>query len=235
MLLKVDNIFASYGSFQALHGISLEVNEGEIVGLLGSNGAGKSTTIKTISGQLTPTSGDILFQDVSIIKVPVFKRVEMGIIQVPEGRRVFPWSTVEDNMMAGSYIKNARKDRAKNLERVYDLFPKMYERRRQQAGSLSGGEQQMLAIGRAMMANPRVLIMDEPSLGLAPIVVDEIFDTIQKLNREGMTILLVEQNVASTLEIADRIYVIETGVNVMYGTGEEMKQNEDLKKAYLGI
>ncbi len=235
MLLKVDNILASYGSFRALHGISLEVNEGEIVGLLGSNGAGKSTTIKTISGQLTPTSGDILFQDTSIVKVPPYRRVEMGIIQVPEGRHVFPWLTVEDNMLAGSYNKNARKDRARNLERVYGLFPKMYERRQQQAGSLSGGEQQMLAIGRAMMANPKILIMDEPSLGLAPIVVEEIFDTIQKLNDEGMTILLVEQNVASTLEVADRIYVIETGVNVMYGAGEEMKKNEDLQKAYLGI
>lgn len=235
MLLKVDNIHVSYGSFQALHGISLEVNEGEIVALLGSNGAGKSTTIKTISGQLTPTKGDIFFNGTNITKMPIHKRVEAGIVQVPEGRRVFPYMTIEDNIIAGSYIKSTRQNRKENLEYVYSVFPKMYERRKQLAGSLSGGEQQMLAIGRGIMTQPKILIMDEPSLGLAPIIVDEVFSTIQKLNDEGITILLVEQNVASSLEIADRVFVIETGENVMSGTGEEMKSNDELQKAYLGI
>ena len=235
MLLKVDSIHVSYGSFQALHGVSLEVEEGQIVALLGSNGAGKSTTIKTISGQLTPTQGDIQFQGESIVNTPIHKRVEMGIIQVPEGRRVFPYLTIEDNMIAGSYNKMARKLRKEKLDYVYSIFPKMYERRKQLAGSLSGGEQQMLAIGRGIMANPKILVMDEPSLGLAPIIVDEVFTTIQKLNKDGITILLVEQNVASSLEIADKVFVIETGENVMSGTGAEMKGNEDLQKAYLGI
>lgn len=235
MLLKVDNIHVSYGSFQALHGISLEVNEGEIVALLGSNGAGKSTTIKTISGQLSPTKGDIFFNGTNITKMPIHKRVEAGIVQVPEGRRVFPYMTIEDNIIAGSYIKSTRQNRKENLEYVYSVFPKMYERRKQLAGSLSGGEQQMLAIGRGIMTQPKILIMDEPSLGLAPIIVDEVFSTIQKLNDEGITILLVEQNVASSLEIADRVFVIETGENVMSGTGEEMKHNDELQKAYLGI
>ena len=235
MLLKVDSIHVSYGSFQALHGISLEVEEGQIVALLGSNGAGKSTTIKTISGQLTPTQGDIQFKGESIVNTPIHKRVEMGIVQVPEGRRVFPYMTIEDNMIAGSYNKMARKLRKEKLDYVYSIFPKMYERRKQLAGSLSGGEQQMLAIGRGIMANPTILVMDEPSLGLAPIIVDEVFTTIQKLNKDGITILLVEQNVASSLEIADKVFVIETGENVMSGTGAEMKGNEDLQKAYLGI
>lgn len=235
MLLKVDSIYVSYGSFQALHGVSLEVEEGQIVALLGSNGAGKSTTIKTISGQLTPTQGDIQFKGESIVNTPIHKRVEMGIIQVPEGRRVFPYMTIEDNMVAGSYNKMARKLRKEKLDYVYSIFPKMYDRRKQLAGSLSGGEQQMLAIGRGIMANPKILVMDEPSLGLAPIIVDEVFNTIQKLNKDGITILLVEQNVASSLEIADKVFVIETGENVMSGTGAEMKGNEDLQKAYLGI
>ncbi len=235
MLLKVDHIYVSYGSFQALHGISLEVGEGEIVALLGSNGAGKSTTIKTISGQLAPTRGDIFFQGESILKTPIHKRVELGIIQVPEGRRLFPYLSIYDNLMAGSYAKSARKDRARNLERCFEIFPKLAERRMQLAGSLSGGEQQMCAIARGLMQNPKIMIMDEPSLGLAPIIVESIFETIQSVNRQGITILLVEQNVGSSLEVADRAYVIETGENVMDGTGAEMKANENLQKAYLGI
>ena len=235
MLLKVDSIHVSYGSFQALHGVSLEVGEGEIVALLGSNGAGKSTTIKTISGQLAPTQGDIQFNGSSILDIPIHKRVEMGIVQVPEGRHVFPYLSIEDNIIAGSYNKGARKLRKEKLDYVYSIFPKMYERRKQLAGSLSGGEQQMLAIGRGIMSNPKILIMDEPSLGLAPIIVDEVFKTIQKLNEDGITILLVEQNVAASLEIADKVFVIETGENVMHGTGQEMKGNQDLQKAYLGI
>lgn len=235
MLLKVDNIYVSYGSFQALHGISLEVNEGEIVALLGSNGAGKSTTIKTISGQLTPSAGDILFNGESVVKMPVYERVKKGIIQVPEGRRLFPYLSIYDNLVAGSYIKTARKSRQENLERCYELFPKLAERSKQLAGSLSGGEQQMVAIARGLMADPKIMIMDEPSLGLAPIIVEDIFQIIQKVRQQGVTILLVEQNVASSLEVADRAYVIETGENVMNGTGAEMKSNEELQKAYLGI
>jgi len=235
MLLKVDHIFVSYGSFQALHGISLEVDEGETVALLGSNGAGKTTTIKTISGQLAPTQGDILFRGNSILKLPIYERVEQGIVQVPEGRRLFPYLTIFDNLMAGSYAKSARRDREKNLERCFDIFPKLAERRTQLAGSLSGGEQQMCAIARGLMQNPKIMILDEPSLGLAPIIVESIFETIQSMSRQGITILLVEQNVASSLEIADRAYVIETGENVMDGTGEKMKADENLQKAYLGI
>lgn len=235
MLLKVDNIVVSYGEFQALHGISLEVEPGTITALLGSNGAGKTTTIKTISGQLIPKSGALYFNDEDITHMPIHERVAKGIVQVPEGRKLFPYMSVEENLLAGSYLPGARKVRAQNLERCYEILPKLKERRKQLAGSLSGGEQQMCAIARGIMATPKLLVMDEPSLGLAPIIVENIFDTINKLKSEGMTILLVEQNVASSLTIADRAYVIETGENVMNGTGEELKNNEDLQKAYLGI
>ena len=235
MLLKVDNIVVSYGEFQALHGISLEVEPGTITALLGSNGAGKTTTIKTISGQLIPKSGALYFNDEDITHMPIHERVAKGIVQVPEGRKLFPYMSVEENLLAGSYLPGARKLRAQNLERCYEILPKLKERRKQLAGSLSGGEQQMCAIARGIMATPKLLIMDEPSLGLAPIIVESIFDTINKLKSEGMTILLVEQNVASSLTIADRAYVIETGENVMNGTVEELKKNEDLQKAYLGI
>ena len=235
MLLKVDNIVVSYGEFQALHGISLEVEPGTITALLGSNGAGKTTTIKTISGQLIPKSGALYFNDEDITHMPIHERVAKGIVQVPEGRKLFPYMSVEENLLAGSYLPGARKVRAQNLERCYEILPKLKERRKQLAGSLSGGEQQMCAIARGIMATPKLLVMDEPSLGLAPIIVESIFDTINKLKSEGMTILLVEQNVASSLTIADRAYVIETGENVMNGTGEELKNNEDLQKAYLGI
>ncbi|MBE6971243.1 MAG: ABC transporter ATP-binding protein [Ruminococcaceae bacterium] len=235
MLLKVDNIVVSYGEFQALHGISLEVEEGTITALLGSNGAGKTTTIKTISGQLIPKSGTLHFNGEDITHMPIHERVGKGIVQVPEGRKLFPYMSVEENLLAGSYLPGARKLRAQNLERCYEILPKLKERRKQLAGSLSGGEQQMCAIARGIMATPKLLVMDEPSLGLAPIIVENIFDTINKLKSEGMTILLVEQNVASSLTIADRAYVIETGENVMNGTGAELKSNEDLQKAYLGI
>jgi len=235
MLLKVDNIVVSYGEFQALHGVSLEVEEGTITALLGSNGAGKTTTIKTISGQLIPKSGSLSFNGEDITNMPIYERVGKGIVQVPEGRRLFPYMSVEENLLCGSYLPKARKVRAQNLERCYEILPKLKERRKQLAGSLSGGEQQMCAIARGIMATPKLLVMDEPSLGLAPIIVESIFDTINKLKAEGMTILLVEQNVASSLTIADRAYVIETGENVMHGTGEELKNNEELQKAYLGI
>ena len=234
MLLKVDSIHVSYGSFQALHGVSLEVEEGQIVALLGSNGAGKSTTIKTISGQLTPTRGDIQFQGESIVNTPIHKRVEMGIIQVPEGRRVFPYLTIEDNMIAGSYNKMARKLRKEKLDYVYSIFPKMYERRKQLAGSLSGGEQQMLAMGRALMSNPKLLMLDEPSMGLAPILVQQIFDIISDLHKAGTTILLVEQNAQMALSIADRAYVLETGNIVKSGDAKMLMNDDDVRKAYLG-
>lgn len=235
MLLKVDNIVVSYGEFQALHGVSLEVEEGAITALLGSNGAGKTTTIKTISGQLIPRSGSLSFNGEDITHMPIYERVGKGIVQVPEGRKLFPYMSVEENLLCGSYLPKARKLRAENLERCYEILPKLKERRKQLAGSLSGGEQQMCAIARGIMATPKLLVMDEPSLGLAPIIVESIFDTINKLKSEGITILLVEQNVASSLTIADRAYVIETGENVLNGTGEELKNNEDLQKAYLGI
>ena len=235
MLLKVDNIVVSYGEFQALHGVSLEVEEGTITALLGSNGAGKTTTIKTISGQLIPKSGSLSFNGEDITHMPIYERVAKGIVQVPEGRKLFPYMSVEENLLCGSYLPKARKLRAENLERCYEILPKLKERRKQLAGSLSGGEQQMCAIARGIMATPKLLVMDEPSLGLAPIIVESIFDTINKLKAEGITILLVEQNVASSLTIADKAYVIETGENVLNGTGEELKNNEDLQKAYLGI
>ena len=235
MLLKVDGIHVSYGSFKALHGISLEVEEGQIVALLGSNGAGKSTTIKTISGQLKPTSGSISFMGKDVTNTAVYDRVNLGIVQVPEGRRLFPYLTVYENLLAGAYIKSAKALEKENLERCYEIFPKLAERKDQLAGSLSGGEQQMVAIARGVMQNPKILMMDEPSLGLAPIIVENIFETIQKINKMGTTILLVEQNVASSLEIADKVFVIETGENAMSGTGAELKDNADLQKAYLGI
>lgn len=235
MLLNVTDIVVGYGEFQALHGISLQVNTGEIVGILGSNGAGKSTTIKTISGLLPLTGGSVEFDGQNLEKVPVYRRVEMGIVQVPEGRRLFPYLTIEDNLLAGSYNKSARKDRAQNLERCYTIFPKLYERCKQQAISLSGGEQQMCAIARGLMQNPKLMMLDEPSLGLAPIIVEDIFKTLTEINKQGVTILLVEQNVGFTVEVADRLYVIETGSNVMTGTGEELRDNPELQKAYLGI
>ena len=235
MLLKVDNIYVSYGSFQALHGVSFDVNEGEIVALLGSNGAGKSTTLKTISGQLIQTSGSIQFKGEEISKMPIYERVEKGIVQVPEGRRLFPYLTIEGNLICGSFLKDNRKNRKENMERCYEIFPKLYERRKQQAGTLSGGEQQMVAIARGLMSNPKLLMMDDPSLVLAPIIVESIFETILTISKQGTTILLVEQNVSFSLEVANRIFVLETGENVMSGTGEEMRNNSDLQKTYLGI
>lgn len=235
MLLNVENIYVSYGDFQALHGISFHVDEGEIVALLGSNGAGKTTTLKTVSGQLIQSSGSISFQGEDVSKAPIYDRVKKGIIQVPEGRRLFPYLTIEENLIAGSFLKQNRANRKENMDRCYAMFPKLAERRKQQAGTLSGGEQQMVAIARGLMSNPKLLMLDEPSLGLAPIVVEGIFETIQNISKQGVTILLVEQNVSFSLEVANRIYVIESGENAMSGTGEEMRNNTDLQKTYLGI
>ena len=235
-MLKIDNIHVNYGSFQALNGVSLDVIDGEIIALLGSNGAGKTTTINTISGITDLKSGDIFYNGKSIKDIPAHERVTMGIVQVPEGRKLFPSLTVEENLIIGSYVPEAKKKREETLRNCYKLFPRLAERKRQLAGSLSGGEQQMCAIARAMMSQPKILMLDEPSLGLAPVIVEMIFETIVKINKEqGITILLVEQNVLAALQIANRGYVIETGQNVLEGSGESLLNNEDLKKAYLGI
>lgn len=234
-MLKLDDIYVNYGNFEALHGISLEIAQGEIVALLGGNGMGKSTTINTISGITSLRSGDILFNGVSIIGVPAYERVEKGIVQVPEGRKLFPAMTVMDNLLIGSYLPEAKKLRKETLELCFEIFPKLYERKKQLAGSLSGGEQQMCAIARAFMSQPKLLMLDEPSLGLAPVVVDLIFDTIQRINKSGVTILLVEQNVLVSLDIASRAYIIETGCNYMDGESVALRENDSIKKAYLGI
>lgn len=235
MLLEIDRIKVNYGHFQAIDDVSLNINEGEIVALLGSNGAGKTTAINTISGLVKPTSGAIRFDGQDILNLPTYERVNLGMVQVPEGRKLFPFMSVIDNLIIGSYAKRAKQKKNETLEMCLDLFPKLAERRNQQAGSLSGGEQQMCAIARALMQQPRLLMLDEPSLGLAPLIVDHIFDTLVKIRKMGMTLLLVEQNVLSSLEIADRAYVIETGHDVMEGNSKDLADNEDLKKAYLGI
>ena len=234
-MLKIENIVVNYGNFEALHGISLEIKQGEIVALLGGNGAGKTTTINTVSGMTHLVSGDILYNGESIAKIPAHERVAMGIVQVPEGRKLFPSMTVYENLLIGSYLPESRKKRAENLEMCFNIFPKLAERRQQLAGSLSGGEQQMCAISRALMASPKLLMLDEPSLGLAPLVVDMIFDTIIKIREMGVTVLVVEQNVLATLDVADRGYVIEVGNNVISGPSQELMDNEDMRKAYLGI
>ena len=234
-MLKLENVKVNYGKFEVLRGISLEIEKGEIVALLGSNGAGKTTTINTIMGLNAVREGDILLDGVSIREAPTHERVQKGIVICPEGRRLFPYMSVLDNMLVGSYSKHARKRREENIEMCFRLFPKLKERKNQLARTLSGGEQQMCAIARALMACPEILILDEPSLGLAPVVVQKIFDTLIEINKMGMTILLVEQNVMTSLEIASRGYIIETGENVISGTAQELLQSEEVKKAYLGI
>lgn len=235
MLLEVNSIKVNYGHFQAIDDVSLNISEGEIVALLGSNGAGKTTTINSISGLVKLSEGSISFNGKDITNLPVYERVNQGLVQVPEGRKLFPFMSVMDNLMIGSYPKRAKEKKNENLEMCLELFPKLAERKNQQAGSLSGGEQQMCAIARALMETPKLLMLDEPSLGLAPVIVDQIFDTLIKIRNMGMTLLLVEQNVLSSLEIADRAYVIETGHNVMEGDSSSLMDNADLKKAYLGI
>ncbi|MCI8539437.1 MAG: ABC transporter ATP-binding protein [Oscillospiraceae bacterium] len=234
-MLTIDKIHVNYGSFQALDGVSLTVNEGEIVALLGSNGAGKTTTINTASGLLRPLSGSVLFEGQDLSKYKLHEISSLGLIQVPEGRKLFPDMTIHENLLVGSYAKGARARRAENLDMCYSMFPKLKERSKQLAGSLSGGERQMVAIARALMQCPKLLMLDEPSLGLAPVVVEQVFEIIQSINKMGTTILLVEQNVQVSLEIADRAYVIETGKNVMEGSAKELLSNEALKSAYLGM
>jgi len=234
MLLKLENIKTYYGNIRALKGISLEVDESEIVSLIGGNGAGKSTTLMTISGVLTPLEGDVLYKGQSIAAVRPDNIVQMGVCQVPEGRMIFPLLSVSENLDLGAYLRRDRDGIKKDFERVFNLFPILRERRKQAGGTLSGGEQQMLAIGRALMGQPKLLLLDEPSLGLAPILVDSIFETIGQINEQGMTILLVEQNAQLALQFSHRGYVIETGKIVLSDTSSELLENEQVKKAYLG-
>jgi branched-chain amino acid transport system ATP-binding protein len=234
MLLELDNVRTYYGNIRALKGISIEVNEGEIVCLIGGNGAGKSTTLMTISGVLTPEEGDVIYQGRSIVSLRPDNIVQKGICQVPEGRMIFPMLTVMENLDMGAYLRKDTDGIKKDLERVFGLFPILRERLKQAGGTLSGGEQQMLAIGRALMARPKLLLLDEPSLGLAPILVDTIFEIIRQINNQGTTILLVEQNAQLALQFSHRGYVIETGEIALADTSAELLNNDQVKKAYLG-
>ena len=232
-VLEVENINVYYGSIHAIKGISFEVNEGEIVTLIGANGAGKSTTLNTISGLLHPSTGSVSFLGQPLAKIQPHKIVERGLAQVPEGRRVFAQMTVQENLEMGAYTQG-NKNIHEDLEKVYELFPRLKERMTQTAGTLSGGEQQMLAMGRALMSRPKLLMLDEPSMGLAPILVEQIFDIIADLHKTGATILLVEQNAQMALSIASRGYVMETGKIVTTGTGKELLSSPEVRKAYLG-
>jgi branched-chain amino acid transport system ATP-binding protein len=233
-VLRIENLDFSYGDLQVLWGLSLEVKQGEIVTVLGANGAGKSTTLKNVSRLVRPKSGTITFEGKDLGKLESHQVVELGVVQVPEGRRIFPEMTVLENLRMGSFIKATRPDRQRNIERAFTLFPRLAERQKQLGGTLSGGEQQMLAIGRGLMTNPRLMLLDEPSLGLSPLFVKNIFEIIKEINKQGTTILLVEQNVFQSLRISHRAYVLETGRVVLSGTGEELLGNEHVKKAFLG-
>jgi branched-chain amino acid transport system ATP-binding protein len=234
MLLQVDNLVTSYGKIEALKGISIEVEQGEIVTLIGANGAGKSTTLKTISGQLKPSAGTMQFDGKAIGGMPAHAVAELGIVQVPEGRRIFSRMTVTENLEMGAFLRKDKSEIKASVERVFELFPRLADRRGQKGGTLSGGEQQMLAMGRGLMATPKLLMLDEPSMGLAPVVVETIFETIEQLNSEGITILLVEQNAHLALSVANRGYVLETGEIKLTGPGKELLTNEEVRKAYLG-
>jgi len=234
MLLELDNVRTYYGNIRALKGISIEVNEGEIVCLIGGNGAGKSTTLMTISGVLTPEEGDVVYQGQSIVSLRPDNIVQMGICQVPEGRMIFPLLSVMENLDLGAYLRKDQDGIKADIERVFGLFPILRDRLKQAGGTLSGGEQQMLAIGRALMARPKLLLLDEPSLGLARILVDTIFEIIRQINKQGTTILLVEQNAQLALQFSHRGYVIETGEIALADTSAELLNNDQVKKAYLG-
>jgi branched-chain amino acid transport system ATP-binding protein len=233
--LEVREVWGGYGDVTVLKGVSLEVHDKEVVALVGANGAGKSTLLRTISGLLRPTRGEIAFNGERIHQVPPHHVVELGFVQVPEGKQLFPDMTVEENLLVGSTCPRARRDRAKMLEEVYALFAEIADKRRRKAGSLSGGEQQMVAVGRALMAKPTILAMDEPSLGLAPVVVERLFTVLQQIRESGQTILIIEQNVQQTLEMADRGYVMENGHIVLQGSGWELLANEHLRTHYLGV
>jgi branched-chain amino acid transport system ATP-binding protein len=233
-LLKIEDVHVYYGAIHALKGISLDVAPGEIVTLIGANGAGKSTTLRTVSGLLKPKNGRISFMGTDITGQPAQKTVKMGISQVPEGRRIFANMTVSENLELGAYLREDKAGIRESLERVFTKFPRLAERRNQIGGTLSGGEQQMLAMGRALMSNPKLMLLDEPSMGLAPLLVKEIFETIREINQAGTTILLVEQNAHMALSIAHKAYVMETGKIVLQGSAEELARSEAVRKAYLG-
>ncbi|CDE17972.1 MAG: ABC transporter ATP-binding protein [Eubacteriales bacterium] len=233
-LLKVENLEVYYGVIRALKGISFEVNEGEIVTLLGANGAGKTTTMQSIMGLIHPKSGTVTYDGKNITGMPAYKIVKMGMTQVPEGRRIFAELTVYENLLMGAYIESDKAKIKRDIDEIYTIFPRLGERKNQVAGTLSGGEQQMLAMGRAMMSHPRLLMLDEPSMGLSPLLVDQVFDIIKHFHQIGTTILLVEQNASKSLSISDRAYVLENGAIAYSGTGKELAESDDIKKAYLG-
>ena len=233
-MLKVDNLSVHYGMIQAVRDVSFEVNEGEVVSLIGANGAGKTTILRTLSGLVRPSSGKIEFLGQEIQKMAAQKIVAGGLSQVPEGRHVFPGLTVMENLEMGAFLKKNREENQANLKKVFSRFPRLEERKNQDAATLSGGEQQMLAMGRALMSTPKLLLLDEPSMGLAPIFIQEIFDIIQDIQKQGTTVLLIEQNANKALAISDRGYVLETGKIVLSGTGKELASSEEVRKAYLG-
>ena len=233
-MLKVENLSVHYGMIQAVRDVSFEVNEGEVVSLIGANGAGKTTILRTLSGLVRPSSGRIEFLGQEIQKTPAQKIVASGLSQVPEGRHVFPGLTVMENLEMGAFLKKNREENQANLKKVFSRFPRLEERKNQDAATLSGGEQQMLAMGRALMSTPKLLLLDEPSMGLAPIFIQEIFDIIQDIQKQGTTVLLIEQHANKALAIADRGYVLETGKIVLSGTGKELAASDEVRKAYLG-
>lgn len=234
-MLALSGVSASYGSVPAVSDVSIAVGEGEAVGLLGANGAGKSTTLRAISGLVRPTSGTITFLGTNIAALPPYKITELGIAHVPEGRQVFPELTVKENLEIGAYIPSAKAERSRTLDLVFNIFPVLAERRKQLAGTMSGGEQQMLAVGRGLMLKPRLLMLDEPSLGLAPVVTDATFQKIQEIHSMGTAVLLVEQNVSRALALVQRAYVLESGKVIMHGTSAELANNSQVQAAYLGI
>ncbi len=233
-MLKVENLSVHYGMIQAVRDVSFEVNEGEVVSLIGANGAGKTTILRTLSGLVRPSAGKIQFLGKKIQKLPAQKIVAAGLSQVPEGRHVFPGLTVMENLEMGAFLKKNREENQANLKKVFSRFPRLEERKNQDAATLSGGEQQMLAMGRALMSTPKLLLLDEPSMGLAPIFIQEIFDIIQDIQKQGTTVLLIEQNANKALAISDRGYVLETGKIVLSGTGKELAASDEVRKAYLG-
>lgn len=233
-LLEVKDLEVYYGVINALKGISFEVNEGEIVTLIGANGAGKTTTMQSVIGLIPARHGSVFYDGHDITKMPCHKIVHLGMSQVPEGRRIFQELTVYENLMMGAYSQGKKNDFKEDIEKIYNRFPRLKERRNQIAGTLSGGEQQMLAMGRALMSHPKLLMLDEPSMGLSPLLVDQVFEIIKDINKDGTTILLVEQNAGKSLAISDRAYVLETGSIVLSGTGKELAESDQVKKAYLG-
>lgn len=233
-MLEIKDLEVYYGVIQAIKGVSFEVNQGEVIALIGANGAGKTTILHTVTGLLSPKKGSVIFEGQEITKIPAHKIVSLGMAHVPEGRRVFADLSVYENLMMGAYTRKDKNEIEDTLQKVYERFPRLKERKNQMAGTLSGGEQQMLAMGRALMSKPKIILMDEPSMGLSPILVNEIFDIIQEVSKSGTTVLLVEQNAKKALSIADRAYVLETGKIVLDGKAEDLLNDDSIKKAYLG-